>query len=85
MKKTYGFTITYTDGTSEHVTTTKTDDGWITRAVPTDDSVFYLNSKTPERWGDGAENGMKITYGEIKRLAEEWNVPVEDLMKEVTD
>jgi hypothetical protein len=37
MKKKYGFTITYEDGTSEHVTAERTDDGWVTTADPVDD------------------------------------------------
>lgn len=48
-----------------------------------DEAEFVLNADEPEHYGADAENGMVLTFSEIKRLAKEWDVPIDLIMADM--
>ena len=47
--------------------------------------TYTLNTENPEKWGIEAYNGMVIDEDEVKRLAKEWSVSIEELLKDLEE
>ena len=77
----YRMRTDYTDGYGEYMTAEEVNE--TLESYADDDMEFTLNTDAPEKWGSEAENGMIVSLGEIRRLAKEWGVPVENLLNEV--
>ena len=47
--------------------------------------TYTLNTESPEKWGIEAYNGMVIDEDEVKRLAKEWSISIEELLKDLDE
>ena len=47
--------------------------------------TYTLNTESPEKWGIEAYNGMVIDEDEVKRLAKEWSISIEELLKDLEE